>query len=104
MNADIRQRFTTNTDHTGRFIVTSMRTGKSYFVEPIAGNRVKWGDLNPATGKIEGDYGQKYKGAIDAKESLITEDNGFTNIEILSPGTSPHAIIEHRDAEYPDKV
>lgn len=99
----LRSRFTQNTDHTGRFIVTSHRTGKQYFVEPIAGNRVKWGDLNPATGKVEGNYGQKYKGAIEASESMITEANGFKNIETLPPGTSPLHAIEVRDAQYPDR-
>lgn len=23
-----------------------------------------WGDINPATKKVEGDYGEKYKGSV----------------------------------------
>lgn len=32
---DIKKRFLTNTDETGRFIVKSLTTGKTYYVEPI---------------------------------------------------------------------
>ncbi len=57
--------FLVNSDDTGRFIVTSLKTGKKYYVEPIDnGNRAEWGDLNPSTKKMEGDYGSKHKGAV----------------------------------------
>ena len=56
---DLDKRFLTNTDETGRFIVKSLTTGKKYYIEPI-GNPADWGDINPATKKVEGDYGQKY--------------------------------------------
>ncbi len=57
--------FLVNSDDTGRFIVKSLKTGRTYYVEPIdSGERVDWGDLNPATKKLEGDYGSKHKGAI----------------------------------------
>lgn len=36
---NIKQRFLTNTDETGRFIVKSLVTGKSYYVEPIGNKR-----------------------------------------------------------------
>lgn len=53
---DIKKRFLTNTDETGRFIVKSLTTGKTYYVEPIGnGHPADWGDINPATKKIEGD-------------------------------------------------
>lgn len=64
---DITQRFLTETEHTGRFIVTSFRTGKKYYIEPIEGAHTpKWGDVNPATGKVEGSYGKKYRGGTNA--------------------------------------
>lgn len=51
---DIKKRFLTNTDETGRFIVKSLTTGKTYYVEPIGnGHPADWGDINPATKKIE---------------------------------------------------
>ena len=73
MDNEFRTKFLTNTEHTGRHIVYSFRTGKSYFVEPIEGNVVKWGDLDPATGKLTGDYGSKYRGGIYSKDSLDTK-------------------------------
>lgn len=52
---DVKKRFLTNTDETGRFIVKSLTTGKTYYVEPIGnGHPADWGDINPATKKIEG--------------------------------------------------
>ena len=37
MDKEFTKRFLTNRDETGRFIVKSMKTGKSYFVEAIDG-------------------------------------------------------------------
>lgn len=48
---DLEKRFLKNTDDTGR----------KYYVEPIGGHS-DWGDINPATKEVEGDYGEKYKG------------------------------------------
>lgn len=87
--------FLINSEDTGRFVVKSLKTGKTYFIEPIdGGERIDWGDINPATKKIEGDYGTKHKGAIKESESLITEENGFKNIVTLGPGYSPLDYIE----------
>ena len=55
-----------------------------------------WGDVNPATGKIEGNYGSKSTGAIHEKDSQITEENGYTNIITLPVGCSPEAYIDMR--------
>jgi hypothetical protein len=104
MLPEIRTKFLTNTDETGRFIVTSQRTGKTYFVEPVELKRVdtKWGSIDPATGKLMNKKGHdKYRGAINAEDSLITEANGFKNITMLEVGTSPHHAIEVLDAKYP---
>lgn len=105
MNNEIKEKFLTNTDETGRFIVTSSRTGRQYFVEPTLGrNRPpSWGDINPATGQVEGKYGKKFTGAIDPEESLITESNGFSKIHELEVGISPMAYIDMLDTKYPDK-
>jgi hypothetical protein len=106
MNANLRSTFLTNTDETGRFIVYSERTGRSYFVEPIVGKHTpEWGSVDPATGKLMHKKGDgKYTGGIKAAESLITEDNGFKNIRVLDVGVSPHNAIDVIDAKYPDKV
>lgn len=96
---EMRQRFLIDTDHTGRFIVTSKETGIQYFVEPIGNCRTNWGDLDPATGKITGKYGVKYRGSVDEADSLITEEAGFENITTLQPGISPLFYINKIDIE-----
>ena len=101
MDDNIKKRFLTNTDETGRFIVKSITTGRSYYVEPIgSGHSSGWGDMDPATKKLTGDYGNKYAGCIDEKDSLITRQNGFSNIEILEAGVSPLSVIYERDKKY----
>ena len=105
MTPEFREKFLEDRDHTGRFIVTSKRTGKSYYVEAIGDPRSTWGSIDPATGNLMNKKGAgKYKGSVEKDESLITEDNGFIKIHDLKPGISPHAYIEMLDADYPDKV
>ena len=93
----IRKRFLTNTCETGRFIVKSTKTGKVYFVEPIddRANHTIWGDLDPASKTLQGDYGSKYRGSIKTNESLICRDNGFDEITMVQG--SPFSEIERRD-------
>jgi len=92
-----KQRFLENTDHTGRFCVYSVKTGITYYVEPLDGkDRVTWGDLNPASKNIEGAYGTKYKGSIHPSESLINEEE-FKNVVILERGVSPQGYINEID-------
>lgn len=103
MSPEFKKKFFEKTEHTGRHVVISFRTGKTYAIEPMGDPHTKWGDLNPATGKVEGKYGSKYRGSIDEKDSLITKENGFRNITTLPAGVSPAAYIEELDAQYPDK-
>lgn len=104
MKPDVKHKFFTNTDETGRFTVTSSRTGKTYAVEPIGNVKTNWGSIDPATGNLMNKKGHdKYRGSVDAEDSLITEENGFTNIVMLDVGTSPHHAIDVMDAKYPDK-
>lgn len=93
--------FLINSDETGRFIVKSLVTGRTYYVEPLdSGERTDWGDLDPATKKLTGDYGNKYKGSVKESESLITPENGFTNITTLPAGYSPLEYIDEIDKKY----
>ena len=65
-------------------------------------NRGKgWGDVNPATGKVEGNYGSEI--GIDEKDSQITEANGYKNIVTLPAGVSPMAYIEMRQKQIADE-
>jgi hypothetical protein len=102
---DFIKNFLFNRDETGRFIVRSSKTGKTYFVEPIDGDeRTVWGDYNPATKTFEtGNYG-KYKGSVRPSESMITEENGFEKIHSLGPGESPLDYINRIDEEYYRKM
>lgn len=95
------KKFLTNSTETGRLIVTSLRTGKKFYIEAIGNPKTNWGDINTASKKIEGTYGSKYKGSIDAEESLITEENGFFNISFVHGG-SPFHKIEELDKNYPN--
>ena len=95
------KRFLKDSDSTGRFIVKSKITGKKYFVEPIGNTHAAdWGDLDPATKKMTGSYGERYEGCVTEKESLITKENGFEKIELLDAGVSPLSVIDARDREY----
>lgn len=106
MNADFNKRFLTNTDETGRFIVSSFRTGAKYYVEVIANSHTpEWGSIDPASGNLMHKKGDgKHSGGIKDKESMITKENGFEKIHMLEVGVSPHAWIERLDAEKPDRV
>jgi len=83
----------------GRHFVTNLKTGKVYCVEPIIPNEKYkgevWGDVNPATGKIEGNYGEKYRAGVTEQESIITEANGFKNIVYVDG--SPYSYIESQN-------
>lgn len=95
MDKKFNKKFLTRRDETGRFIVKSLKTGKTYYIEPIDNNnRSNWGDLAPVTKKMTGNYGTKYKGSIKPEESMITKENGFDKIYMLEPGESPLSYIE----------
>jgi hypothetical protein len=79
--------------NSGRYYITDPKTGRKFCVEPIGDPHTIWGDINPATKEIEGDYGDKYRGSIDENESIITEENGYKNIVDLKPGESPDSYI-----------
>ncbi|MCK9575815.1 MAG: hypothetical protein WC979_00690 [Candidatus Pacearchaeota archaeon] len=100
MDSDPIKNFLVNSSETGKHIVFSIRTGKKYYVEPIGNGRSDWGDIDVATKTVTGDYGQKYTGSVLAKDSVITEENGFKNIQFVESG-SPYHLIDEIDAKYP---
>ncbi len=97
-NEKVLKDFLVNRDETGREIIHYPETGKRYYVEYIEprGHRASWGDVNPATGKVEGVYGDKYTGAIKANESVITKENGFEEI-VEGAGSPYHTINQMHD-------
>lgn len=96
---EVIQRFFEDTDETGRHAIRSAITGVWYFVEPIGDGRGgDWGSLNPSTGDIEHKKGDgKYTGSVRVTDSLITEENGFTDIDLLEVGCSYMSEIAYRD-------
>ncbi len=89
--------------------VHSTILNKTFYFEVIEDHpdnldRVQWGDVNPATKKLEtGDYGKKNSAGVNMSESIITEENGFKEINYLPPGTSPLGYIELLEKEYLNK-
>lgn len=99
---NILKNFLINSEETGKQVVLSLRTGKKYYVEAIGNGRSDWGDVDPATGKLTGNYGSKYTGSINKDQSVITEENGFKNITTIYSG-SPYGVIQELDNKYPNK-
>jgi len=101
--ADFTSRFLKNRDDTGRFIVVSKRTGRKYFVEAIGDPHIEWGSIDPSNPDhlMTKKGWKKNAGSIDARDSMITKENGFSKIHDLKPGISPHAYIDMLDAQYP---
>ncbi len=86
------------TSETGRYFVHSKILNKTFCIEPLGehpdNKRSEWGDVNPATKKLEKTgYGDKHKGSIKMKDSIITKENGFENPIILGVGESPEGYI-----------
>mgnify|MGYP003556432568 CR=1 FL=1 len=83
--------------------------GKTFYYEVIEDHpdnldRVQWGDVNPATKKLEtGDYGKKNPAGINMADSIITKENGFKNPVYLKPGESPMGYIERLEKEFLQK-
>lgn len=101
MDKDFIKNFLINQEDTGRFIVKSLKTNRTYFVEPIDSNeRIYWGDYNPATKSFETSNYGKYKGSVKPEESLITKENGFDKIHNLKAGESPLDYINRLDEQY----
>ena len=87
--------FLKNSDHTGRSIIVDIKTGRKFYVEPIDNfNRnSNWGDINPATHKVEGEYGKKYKGSVTESESMVTKENEFDYVIEVPVGHSVCSTI-----------
>ena len=82
---------------TGRFYIKS-KSGKTWCVEPIDDTPIHkiWGDVDPVTGKLTGEYGMKdnYRGSITSDESIITKENGYDNIYWTKEGQDPISFID----------
>ena len=75
---------------TGRYYVRDRKTGRLFCVEPLSERSQKIDDKQWSNGGIT----QVRGGSVPEAESVITPENGFTNITHLPPGTSPEGYIE----------
>ena len=68
----------------GRFYVK--KGNRTFVVEPIDNTqgkgKIKWGDIDPASKTVQGSYGDKSVGAIHENDSIITKENGFSEVGI----------------------
>lgn len=77
---------------TGRYWVI-MKSGRKFLVEEWGSNYVQWGDIDPATKKLN-KVNVKDVEVINEDNTMIRKENGFKNICMLSEGTSPLGYID----------
>lgn len=80
-----------------------MKSGRKFMVEEIGDPHVSWGNVNPATKKLESVYA-KMDDVITEETSQITKENGFRNICMLSVGTSPLGYIDVLDSSGVERI
>jgi hypothetical protein len=74
-----------------------MQSGRKFMVEEWGNPYVQWGNINPATHQLEKVH-SKEEEVIGRHNTQITTANGFKNICMLAPGTSPLGFIDALDA------
>lgn len=87
---------------TGRYWVV-MRSGRKFLVEEWGNNHVQWGDIDPATKKLN-KVRVKDVEVIDASNTRIKKENGFKNICFLAAGTSPLGYIDALDSSGLERI
>jgi len=79
------------------------KSGRVFDVEEMGHSHTNWGNLNPATGKIE-PVKAKHNETVTEETSTITEANGYRNIAKLAKGVSPLAYIDQLDETGVDRI
>lgn len=87
---------------TGRFFV-HMKSGRKFCIEPYGDVHTDWGNINPATKKLE-KVKSKNVDIIDDSNTVITKENGYRNICMLDKGTSPIGYIELLDKSGVERI
>jgi hypothetical protein len=99
----LRKNFLIDSSDTGRFIISSKRTGRTYYIEPQGDAHIEWGSVDVSSGKMNVKKGwKKNKGSTEREDSFITTENGFENITTLKAGESPLVYIQRLDDSYPE--
>lgn len=79
-----------------------LKSGRKFMVEEYGHSHTDWGNYNPATKKIE-KVNSKVDDVIDETNTKITKENGYKNIVMLNPGTSPLGYIDAIDKSGVDR-
>lgn len=87
---------------TGIYMVI-MQSGRKFMVEEWGSNYVQWGDIDPATKKLN-KVKVKDMEIINEANTMITKENGFKNICFLSPGTSALGFIDALDSSGSERI
>lgn len=80
-----------------------MKSGRKFMVEEWGDPHVSWGNINPATKKLEKVSVQEAE-EINESNTKIRPENGFKNICFLSPGTSALGYIDALDASGVERI
>ena len=73
-----------------------MKSGRKFMVEEWGSPHTNWGNIDPATKKLE-KVCVKESDEINENNTRITKENGFKNICFLAPGTSALGYIDALD-------
>ncbi len=83
---EIKQNFLINSEDTGRFLVKSLKSGKTYFVEAIGDPHLEWGSLDPATKDLTNKKVlDKISSIIDGEAREITPDAKKIEMKDVNP-------------------
>lgn len=80
-----------------------MKSGRKFMVEEWGDPHVEWGNINPATKKLE-KVSVKEAEEINETNTKISKENGFKNICFLAPGTSALGYIDALDASGLERI
>lgn len=78
------------------------KSGRKFMVEEWGTSHTDWGNINPATKKLE-KVTSKNQEVIDESNTMITKDK-YKNIAFLSPGTSPLGVLDAIDQSGVERI
>ena len=87
---------------TGRFFVYT-KSGRTFCVEPWGDPHIEWGNYIPGKKNPEKVEPKDFD-MIDESNSVISKENGYKNIAMLSPGTSPLGYIDALDQSGVERI
>ena len=96
MENTVLKNFLVDSEKSGRHIVSSLRTGRKYYVEPIFKSSFPYWEYPLMMEERIG------TGSVRERDSVITKEIGFDEVHLVDAG-SPYEKINQLDLQYPDK-